>query len=110
VSHLDFLSPDLASAEAAWRSPLERALAHPPAGIEDLSRTGVLDVRGDLDGLGASGCEIVRLTPERALVLCDWERVRETHTTLGRQFRVIDLSAGWAGLRVRGEALLRLGS
>ena len=36
-----------------WASPLERALAHAPAGIEDLSRTGVLEVRGELDGLDA---------------------------------------------------------
>jgi hypothetical protein len=61
--HLDFLSPDLASADARWSSPLERALAHAPSGI-DLSRTGVLDVRGELDGLDAGDAEVVRLTPE----------------------------------------------
>ena len=49
------------------------ALAHAPTGIEDLSRTGVLDVRGELDGLDAGDAEIVRLTPERALVLCRFE-------------------------------------
>jgi len=64
-------------------------------------------VRGDLDGLEADGCEIVRLTPERALVLCDPARVRETHTKLRRQSRVLDVSAGWAGLLIRGEPLMR---
>jgi sarcosine oxidase gamma subunit len=107
MTHLDFLSPDLAAPEAAWRSPLERALAHAPDGIEDVSRTGVLEVRGDLSGLDAADAEVVRLTPERALVLCDWERVRETHASLRREHHVTDLSAGWAGLSLRGEAILR---
>ena len=107
MTHLDFLSPDLAAPEAAWRSPLERALAHAPDGIEDVSRTGVLEVRGDVSGLEPDGCEVVKLTAERALVLCDWERVRNTHAKLREQFPVIDLSAGWAGLSLRGEAALR---
>jgi heterotetrameric sarcosine oxidase gamma subunit len=105
---LDFLSPDLASAEAVWRSPLERALAHAPAGIEDLSRTGVLEVRGELDGLDAGGAEVVRLAPERALVLCPFEEAGRLRTRLaGARRRVVDLSAGWAGLRLHGEPLLR---
>ncbi|MGH3111928.1 MAG: hypothetical protein ACRDOP_00500, partial [Gaiellaceae bacterium] len=107
MNQLDFLSPDLAAPEAVWRSPLERALAHAPEGIEDVSRTGVLEVRGDGEGPDAGGAEIVRLTPARAIVLCDWERIRETHASLSRQFHVTDLSAGWAGLSVRGEAALR---
>jgi sarcosine oxidase gamma subunit len=107
VSHLDFLSPDLAAPEAVWRSPLERALAHAPDGIEDVSRTGVLEVRGELSGLEPDGCEVVKLTPKRALVLCSWERLRQTHATLSRRFYVIDLSAGWAGLSLRGETVLR---
>jgi hypothetical protein len=105
---LDFLSPDLASADAVWRSPLERALAHAPAEIEDLSRTGVLDVRGELDGLDAGGAEVVRLTPERALVLCPFEEAGRLRTRLtGAGRLVVDLSAGWAGLELRGETLMR---
>jgi heterotetrameric sarcosine oxidase gamma subunit len=108
VSHLDFLSPDLAGADAVWRSPLERALAHAPAGIEDLSRTGVLEVRGELDGLDPDGNEVVRLTPERALVLCPFEDAGRLRTRLaGARRQVVDLSAGWAGLSARGETLLR---
>ena len=49
VDQLDFLSPDRATDEAVWRSPLERGLAHAPESVEDVSRTGVLDVRGHLD-------------------------------------------------------------
>jgi sarcosine oxidase gamma subunit len=108
MSHLDFLSPDLAGADAVWRSPLERALAHAPEGIEDLSRTGVLEVRGELDGLDAGAAEVVRLTQERALVLCPFEdagRLRSRLVGAGRL--VVDLSAGWAGLQIQGETLLR---
>jgi sarcosine oxidase gamma subunit len=108
MGHLDFLSPDLAAADAVWRSPLERALAHAPAGIEDLSRTGVLEVRGELDGLDAGAGEVVRLTPERALVLCPFEEAGRLRVRLAGAGRlVVDLSAGWAGLRVEGETLLR---
>ena len=106
MTHLDFLSPDLAAPEAVWRSPLERPLAHAPAGIEDVSRTGVLDVRGGADGLDAGGAEIVRLSDDRALVLCDWERVAEVRARLGDR-ATLDFSAGWAGIRLPGETLLR---
>ena len=107
MTHLDFLSPDLASAEALWRSPLERALAHAPARIEDLSRTAVLDVRGELNGLDAGNAEVVRLTPERAIVLCPFEETERLRARLAHARRlVVDVSAGWAGLRVESEALM----
>ena len=108
MGHLGFLSPDLASAEAAWRSPLERALAHAPRGVEDLSRSGVLDVRGELDGLDAGGAEVAQLTPERVLVLCPFEETARLRARLaGARRLVVVVSAGWAGLRVEGETLMR---
>ena len=82
-------------------------LAHAPTGIEDLSRTGVLDVRGELDGLDAGDAEIVRLTPERALVLCPFEEAgparpaRRRGPAGGRRLRRL------GGPRAQGEALLR---
>ena len=104
MSHLDFLSPDLATADAVWRSPLERALAHAPEGVEDLTRTAVFEVRGDVDGLEG---EVVRLTPERAYVLCAFEEAGRVRTRLTGAGRIIvDVSAGWAGLRLRGETLM----
>ena len=107
-AHLDFLSPDLATADAVWHSPLERALAHAPTGIETCSRAGVLDVQGELDGLDAGDAEIVELTPERALVLCPFEEAGSLRARLAGAGRlVVDASAGWAGLRAQGEALLR---
>ena len=108
MSDLGFLSPDRAASEAVWSSPLERALAHAPNVIEDVSRTGVLDVRGDVSALALDGAETARLTPSRALVLCDWSETPSLRARLGSDgFWVIDVSAGYAGLRVQGETLLR---
>jgi sarcosine oxidase gamma subunit len=104
--HLDFLSPDLASPEAVWRSPLERALAAAPEGIEDVSRTAVFEAHGDVAALEPPHAEVIRLTPARALVLCDWKRAAETRRALGER-HTVDVSAGWAGLRVRSETVLR---
>jgi sarcosine oxidase gamma subunit len=108
VSDLGFLSPARATDEAVWRSPLERALAHAPVGIEDVSRTGVLDVRGEVGGLGGDGFEVVKLTPQRALVVCDFREVPAVLAKLRPQFRsVLDLTAGYAGLRIQGPTLMR---
>jgi sarcosine oxidase gamma subunit len=104
---LDFLSPDRAEAEARWRSPLERALEHAPAEIADISLTGKLDVRGDLDSFDAKGAELLRITPERGLVLCDFTKTADVRARLADPFLVVDLSAALAGLQLRGEALMR---
>jgi len=109
---LDFLSPDLASpdlapAETAWRSPLERALADTPAALEDISRTGIVEVRGDIGALDVAGAELVRITPARGFLLCDADRVTEIRQKVHEDFLALDVSAGWAGLRIRGEQLLR---
>jgi sarcosine oxidase gamma subunit len=104
---LSFLSPDQASPEAVWRSPLERALADAPAEITDVSLTGKLDVRGDIASLKTRALEIIRLTPERALVLCDFTRTAEVRAKLEERFYVVDLSGTLAGVQVRGETVMR---
>jgi hypothetical protein len=104
---LDFLSPDKASPQAVWRSPLERALREAPPEIADISLTGKLDIRGDVSSLRTRALEIVRLTPERALVLCDFTKTGEIRAKLSERFFVVDLSAVLAGLQVHGEALMR---
>jgi sarcosine oxidase gamma subunit len=109
---LDFLSPDLATpdvaaAQAAWRSPLARALGHAPADVTDVSLTGKLEVRGPIDELEPKGFEVIRVTPDRALVLCDFTRTSRVREQLSGDFFVTDVSAVFAGLQVRGETLLR---
>jgi hypothetical protein len=112
VTSLEFLSPDLAtpdvaSAQRAWRSPLERALQHAPPEVVDVSVTGKLEIRGDVSTLKTRALDIVPITPERALVLCDFTRTAEVRAKLAERFLVIDMSAAIAGLQVRGETLMR---
>jgi sarcosine oxidase gamma subunit len=112
MTDLAFLSPDLAAPDVAatrgaWRSPLERALEHAPPEIADVSLTGKLEVRGDVATLKTRALEIVRVTPERALVLCDFTKTGEIRAKLSERFLVIDLSAALAGLQVHGETLMR---
>lgn len=113
MSGLEFVSPGLARTESGFapvrRSPLERALRDAPPGIRDLSQTGKLDVRGGLEGeeLG-DGVEVVRITPERALLLCSAEEVsRHLEQLCARAYSVADLTSALAGLQVTGEQLLR---
>ena len=117
MSNLAFLSPDAARADSSFAprltSPLARALASAPSGIEDLSlSTGKLEVRGDLNGFGDVGdAEVIRITPERALVLCAYERAASLRAELAGRFRAtVDLTGALAGLRIDrpdAERLLR---
>jgi sarcosine oxidase gamma subunit len=106
VSDLAFLSPGRASAEAAWRSPLERALREAPPEISDLSLTGKIEIRGDLPR-SVKGAELVRITPNRGLVLCDFTKTIELLEKLSQEYVATDVSGTLAGLLVRGEALMR---
>lgn len=105
---LDFLSPGLADADAVWRSPLERALRDAPPEVEDLSRTGKLELRGDVGAVELpSAAELVQITPERALVLCAYEQAVPLLEELRPRLLVVDLTAAFAGLRIRGEEVVR---
>jgi hypothetical protein len=106
VTELAFLSPGRASADAVWRSPLERALHGSPPEITDLSLTGKVEIRGDLPD-SVEGGQLIPITPSRGLVLCDFTRAADLCRELGRQFLAIDVSGTLAGLGVRGETLMR---
>jgi hypothetical protein len=106
VNELAFLSPGRASAEAVWRSPLERALREAPAEISDLSLTGKIEIRGDLPR-SVRGGELVRITQTRGLVLCDFTKTVDLLESLSADYLAIDVSASLAGLSVRGEQLMR---
>jgi sarcosine oxidase gamma subunit len=109
VTDLAFLSPDRADPTAVWRSPLERALAHadPNLGIRDLSRTGKIELRGEIGELEVEGAEAVWITPHRALVLCGYDDAAEIRRRLGERFLAVDVTGALAGLEVRGERLMR---
>jgi sarcosine oxidase gamma subunit len=107
MTDLAFLSPDQADPVAVWRSPLERALAHvdDSLGVRDISRTGKIEVRGEIAELDAEGA--VWLTPHRALVVCAYEEAAQVRLRLSERFLAIDMTAALAGLEVRGEQLMR---
>jgi hypothetical protein len=102
VNELAFLSPGRASAEAVWRSPLERALREAPPEIADLSLTGKIEIRGDLPS-SVNGGQLVQITPTRGLVLCDFTKTVELLEWLSKDYLAIDVSAN----SVRGETLMR---
>jgi hypothetical protein len=107
MTDLAFLSPGRASAEAVWRSPLERALRGAPPKISDISLTGKIEIRGDLDSFDVESVELVRITPARGLVLCDFTKTVELLERLRDDFLAIDVSGTLAGLQVRGGTLMR---
>ena len=116
MNALDFLSPNRAEArdgfEPRLRSPLEHTLGDRGAafGIHDISlETAKIEVRGDVERLSAEdGFEV---TPDRALVLAEYERGAELRAELEREFdTVIDLTGALAGVRIErpdAERLLR---
>jgi len=100
VSELAFISPGA----APLVSPLARALAG-AAGIGDLSLLGKLEVRNADPGVLPDGASLIRISPERVLVLCpEGERAALKDVLPGF---VVDLTAALAGIRVEGEPLLR---
>lgn len=107
MTELAFLSPGRASAEAAWRSPLERALRAAPPEVTDLSLTGKIEIRGDLDAFSTRGAELIRITPSRGLVLCDFTKTVDLLAKLRQQFLAVDMSATLASIGLRGEAVMR---
>ena len=112
MSELNLLSRSevLSDSRPRARSPLEPALAHADdtLAIDDLSlSTGKLEVRGDVRGLDVDA-EVVAITPTRALVVCPVEESAEVSARLRAQgYFVVDRWAALAGVRVRGETLMR---
>jgi hypothetical protein len=106
MSGLSFLSPGHASAEAVWRPPLERALAEAPPDIADLSQTGKIEIRGELPR-SVRGGDLIRVTPNRGLVLCDFTKTVDLLERLSQDCLAVDMTATLAGLSVRGEQVMR---
>ena len=116
MSVLDFLSPDRAEARAGFapllRSPLEHALGEHAAelGIHDISlTTAKIEVRGGVEQLDFE--DGLAVTPNRALVLAEFERGAELRTELEQRFdTVVDMTGALAGVRLErpdAERVLR---
>jgi hypothetical protein len=107
VTPLAFLSPDQARSQdlfaPRFASPLTRVLAGTRA-VQDLSRLGKIEVRGDVDAIDVDA-EVIRITPRRALVLCPYERCAELRAELPGI--VIDMTGALAGLELDGERAMR---
>ena len=108
MSSLVFLSPSRCEPEAL-ASPLARALAGvDPAVVRDLSLDGKVEVRGDLDLVGAlPGEELIRLSPRRGLLLVDGDPVAAVERARERGLLAYDATGALAGLAVEGEQVLR---
>jgi len=105
VTELAFLSPGAARAHDGLAprqaSPLARALAG-SSGIRDLSLLGKIELRGvDPPAL----VEAIRITPDRALLLCEPERCAELLETLPGF--AVDMTGAFAGIELEDEALMR---
>lgn len=93
---LPFLSPG----EAPSASPLARE-----HGVRDLSHLGKLEVRGTDVGEISIDAQLIRIAPNRALVICEDEQRDELARSLPGV--VVDMTAAYAGFEVEGEALMR---
>jgi hypothetical protein len=107
MTELAFLSPDQARSadlfDPRFASPLARVLAG-TTGVTDLSRLGKIEVRGDVDAIDVDA-EVVRITPQRALVLCQYEQCAELRARLPGT--VIDMTGALAGLELESEQAIR---
>lgn len=109
MTELAFLSPDQAQSgdgyEPSFASPLARVLGGTDA-VRDLSRLGKIEVRGDVDAIDVNA-EVVRITPHRALVLCEYDRCAEVRAQLPGT--VIDMTGALAGIEIKSrQAMHRL--
>jgi glycine cleavage system aminomethyltransferase T len=75
---------------------------HHTPGVKDVSNVGKFEIRGDVNGFSAEGCELVPITPERGLVICDYARSADVHEELRRRFLVVDMTGALSGLEISG--------
>ena len=78
-----------------------------PPEISDISLMGKIEIRGDLDSFEVKDLDLVRVTPTRGLVLCDFPKTIDVLERLQADYLAIDLSGTLAGLQVRQRDLGR---
>jgi hypothetical protein len=104
---LAFLSPGAVAPEVRLVSPLQRALAGQDA-VRDVSALGKIELRGDLERVEVpAGAELIRITPRRALLVCEPAEVGALLERLRPGIRAYDATGALAGLELEGERLFR---
>jgi hypothetical protein len=115
VSSLDFLSPSRCAPGTAV-SPLRRALdtvsdtvstgTDSSGLVEDLSLSGKVELRGDLDRVDVAG-ELVRLSPRRGFLFTDEDPADVVERVRAAGVLAYDATGALAGFAVSGERLMR---
>jgi sarcosine oxidase gamma subunit len=114
MTQLAFLSVDQAKPDKGFtpvaKSPLDRALAHSNGrfALTDLSLLGKVELRGNLDAIDAGDAEVVRITNQRALVVCKGPDSAELRARLEEHGEVIDQTGALAGLQITGQGAAQL--
>jgi hypothetical protein len=106
--NLGFLSPTRCEPDTL-ASPLARALENvSPDLVRDLSLEGKVELRGEVDRVRPLlGEEVIRLSPQRALLIVDGDAVPIVERLRDEGLLAYDATGALAGLAVEGEQVLR---
>jgi hypothetical protein len=106
MTGLDFLSPDGCDPEVVLVSPLARIAVG--GAVTDVSATGKLEVRGDIDALETvAGEHVLPLGAGRALLVLHGSPAAARVRLRASGYRVYDQTAALAAFEIEGEDLLR---
>ena len=107
MTELRFLSPSRCE-PGTTTSPLRRALEDAPAEVRDLWLDGVVEIRGDLDLVGANdGEELVRLSPRRGYLFTRDDPFDVVARLRAAGVLAYDATGALAGIALEGEQLMR---
>jgi hypothetical protein len=103
-----FLSPSRC-AEGTTTSPLRRALEDAdPDQVRDVSLEGIVELRGDADGVTAeAGEELVRLSPRRAFLFTGGDAAAVADRAGSGGVLAYDMTGAYAGIAIADERVLR---
>ena len=107
MTELRFLSPSRSEA-GTTTSPLGRALEDAPEQVRDLWLDGVVEVRGDLDGVDPQADEqLVRLSPRRGFLFTSDDPAEVALRLRAAGLLAYDATGALAGLALEGAQLMR---
>lgn len=103
-----FLSP-ARCADDATTSPLRRALeGADPAQVRDLSGEGIVEIRGNVEGMATdAGEELMRLSPRRAFLFTGGDAPAVAERVRSGGVLAYDMTGAYAGLAISDEQVLR---